>query len=148
MRVDFYHLHSWPLEKALPPLLERAMAAGLRAVVLAASEDRVEALASLLWTYRPDSWLPHGTAKDGSAAEQPIWLTTAEENPNGAKLLVLTDGMSASNLADFDRCLDLFDGNNEAATAAARERWRVAKSAGHELHYWQQTQSGWQEKAT
>ena len=148
MRVDFYHLQDSPLERALPVLLERAMNAGLRAVVMAASDDRLEALSGMLWTYTSDSWLPHGTAKDGSAAEQPIWLTTAEENPNGAKLLVLTDGMSSSHLGDFDRCLDLFDGNNEAATTAARERWRVAKSAGHELHYWQQTQSGWQEKAT
>jgi len=30
---------------------------------------------------------------------------------------------------------------------AARERWKVAKAAGHELHYWQQTETGWQEKA-
>lgn len=148
MRVDFYHLQDSPLERALPILLERAMLAGLRAVVMAASDDRLEALSGMLWTYNADSWLPHGTTKDGFAAEQPIWLTTAEENPNGAKLLVLTDGMSSSRLGEFDRCLDLFDGANEAATAAARERWKVAKAAGHELHYWQQTQTGWQEKAT
>jgi DNA polymerase-3 subunit chi len=148
MRVDFYHLQDSPLERALPMLLERAMNAGLRAVVMAASDDRLEALSGVLWTSTADSWLPHGTAKDGSAAEQPIWLTTAEENPNGAKLLVLTDGMSSTRLGEFDRCLDLFDGTNETATLAARERWKVAKAAGHELHYWQQTQAGWQEKAT
>ncbi len=148
MRVDFYHLQDSPLERALPILLERAMQAGLRAVVMAASDDRLEALSGMLWTYNADSWLPHGTTKDGFAAEQPIWLTTDEENPNGAKLLVLTDGMSSSRLGEFDRCLDLFDGTNETATAGARERWKVVKAAGHELHYWQQTQTGWQEKAT
>jgi DNA polymerase-3 subunit chi len=148
MRVDFYHLQDSPLERALPVLLERAMQAGLRAVVMAASDDRLEALSGVLWTYTPDSWLPHGSRKDGFAADQPIWLTTAEENPNGAKLLVLTDGMSSSRLCEFDRCLDLFDGASETATTAARERWKLAKAAGHELHYWQQTQSGWQEKAT
>jgi DNA polymerase-3 subunit chi len=146
MRVDFYHLQSWPLEKALPPLLERAMAAGMRAVVMAASDDRVEALASLLWTFRPDSWLPHGTLKDGQAADQPIWLTTHDENPNGAGLLVLTDGM-ASAQAGFERCLDVFDGADPEALAAARTRWKDAKAAGHEMHYWQQTDTGWQERA-
>ncbi len=148
MRVDFYHLQDSPMERALPVLLDRAMNAGMRAVVMAASEDRLETLSGMLWTYTSDSWLPHGTSKDGFAADQPIWLTTAEENPNGAKLLVLTDGMSSTRLGDFDRCLDLFDGTNEAATMAARERWKTAKAAGHELHYWQQTQTGWQEKAT
>jgi DNA polymerase-3 subunit chi len=148
MRVDFYHLQTSPLERALPALLERVLAAGQRAVVLAASEERVEALANQLWTYNPNSWLPHGTAKDGFAATQPIWLTDKEENPNGARVLVLTDGMAAGFMHGFERCLDLFDGNAEEAVAQARRRWAEAKAAGHELHYWQQTQAGgWTEKA-
>ena len=146
MRVDFYHLQSSPIERALPLLLERVMAAGQRAVVLAASEERVEALANLLWTYNPDTWLAHGTLKDGHAADQPIWLTTAEENPNGAGVLVLTDGMSLERMTGFERCLDLFDGTSDEATAAARARWAQAKSQGFELHYWQQSEAGWKEK--
>jgi DNA polymerase-3 subunit chi len=147
MRVDFYHLQSSPVERALPQLLERILKTGGRAVVMASSEDRVEALANTLWTYNPDAWLPHGTSKDGFADKQPIWLTEREENPNGAKFLVLTDGMASSRLNDFERCLDIFDGNHETMVAGARERWAAAKAAGHELHYWQQTDSGWAEKA-
>jgi len=145
-RVDFYHLQTSPVERALPQLLERVIAGGHRAVVMAASDDRIEVLANLLWTYDPNSWLPHGTLKDGSAADQPIWLTDRDENPNGSRMLVLTDGMESGRLADFDRCLDLFDGNSSEATAAARQRWAAAKSAGHELHYWQQTEAGWKEQ--
>ena len=148
MRVDFYHLLASPLERALPQLLEKVIQAGQRAVVLAASEDRVETLAGQLWIYTADSWMPHGTAKDGFAEDQPIWLTTQEENPNGARILVLTDGMAATRLEAFDRCLDLFDGASPESTAAARERWASAKAAGHELHYWQQTETGWQERNT
>jgi DNA polymerase-3 subunit chi len=146
MRVDFYHLQSSPLERALPQLLDRILKTGQRAVVMAASEDRVEALANMLWTYDPNSWLPHGTTKDGAAEQQPIWLTDREENPNGARFLVLTDGMSSSRMADYDRCLDIFDGNHAEMTDAARARWSDAKAAGHELHYWQQTETGWLEK--
>ena len=148
MRVDFYHLETSPLERALPQLLEKVVQAGHRAVVMAGSDDRVEALSSLLWTYNHNSWLAHGSAKDGFAADQPVWLTDREENPNGARVLVLTDGMDAARLDAFDRCLDMFDGANPEATVAARSRWSAAKAAGHELHYWQQTATGWQEKAT
>ncbi|MBL8642294.1 MAG: DNA polymerase III subunit chi [Rhodospirillaceae bacterium] len=149
MRVDFYHLQTSPLERALPTLLERVMQAGKRAVVMAASDDRIEALNNHLWTYNPNSWLAHGSARDGFEAQQPIYLTTKEENPNGASILVLTDGMAAGFLSTFERCLDLFDGTAEPAVAAARQRWIEAKNAGHELHYWQQTESGsWAEKAT
>ncbi len=147
MRVDFYHLKDSPMERALPQLLTRILKAGGRAVVMAASEDRVEALANTLWTYDPNSWLPHGTVKDGTPEQQPIWLTDKEENPNGATFLVLTDGMSSSQMGTFERCLDIFDGNHEEMTAAARVRWSAAKAAGHDMHYWQQTETGWAEKA-
>jgi len=148
MRVDFYHLQSSPLERALPQLLERVLGAGKRAVVMAASEDRIEALANHLWTYNPNAWLPHGSAKDGFPDAQPIWLTDKEENPNNSTVLVLTDGMAAAFQGHFERCLDLFDGNAEEAVTSARARWSAAKALGHELHYWQQNPAGgWAEKA-
>jgi DNA polymerase-3 subunit chi len=146
LRVDFYHLQTSPLERALPPLLERVLAAGHRAVVLAGSEERIESFASLLWTFRADSWLPHGSRKDGTPAEHPVWLSAQDDNPNGADVIVLTDGMVTAQTG-FKRCLDIFDGNSDEALAAARNRWKEAKAAGHELHYWQQTDAGWQERA-
>ena len=146
MRVDFYHLQTSPIERALPQLLERILRSGGRAVVMAASQDRVEALANTLWTFSPNSWLPHGTVKDGFADQQPVWLTDVDENPNGAKFLVLTDGMVSPRMAEYERCLDIFDGNNEELVAAARTRWLAAKAAGHELRYWQQSEDGWVEK--
>ncbi len=141
--IGFYHLTATPLERALPKLLERGLAAGFRIIVMAGSPERVEHLDALLWTYDEASFLPHGTRRDGEAAQQPVWLTDADENPNGADMLVLTDGMSSQRLAAYRRCLDLFDGGDEAAVLAARERWRLAKAAGHELTYWQQTATGW-----
>jgi DNA polymerase III subunit chi len=145
--IGFYHLLATPLERALPRLLERARAGGYRIVVRAASSERLEHLNALLWTYDEASFLPHGTARDGNAADQPIWLTDRVENPNAATMLVLVDGVDAEDHAAFTRCADLFDGNDHAAVQAARERWRRAAAAGHTLTYWQQTASGWERKA-
>ena len=145
--VGFYHLLSTPLERALPRLLERAQAQDYRIVVRAASSERLEHLNALLWTYDEASFLPHGSARDGNAESQPIWLTDRHENPNGATMLVLVDGVEAEDLDSFARCLDLFDGNDAAAVEAARERWRRAKGVGHTLTYWQQTEAGWEKKA-
>ncbi|HVC54982.1 MAG TPA: DNA polymerase III subunit chi [Stellaceae bacterium] len=144
--IGFYHLLATPLERALPRLLERARAGGYRIVVRAASAERVDHLNSLLWTYDEASFLPHGAARDGNAAQQPIWLTDRAENPNAAAMLVLVDGVEADDLPEFARCADLFDGSDEAAVAAARARWRRAKEAGHTLTYWQQTDKGWEKK--
>jgi DNA polymerase III subunit chi len=144
--IGFYHLDRTPLERALPRLLERGLGAGFRIVVHAGSAERVAHLDALLWTYDDASFLPHGSKRDGRPERQPIWLTESDENPNRADMLVLTDGATSPRLAEYRRCLDLFDGNDEAALAAARERWRRAKDAGHTLTYWQQTATGWAKK--
>lgn len=147
-RVGFYHLQRSTLEQALPQILEKALAAGHRVVVMAGSAERVAVLDDLLWTYDPASWLPHGTARDGDAALQPIWITDLDENPNAADVLVLTDGVVASRIDTFTRCLDLFDGNDPTAVQAARQRWASLRDAGQELTYFQQSErGGWVEKA-
>ena len=145
--IAFYHLQRSPLDAVLPKLLQRTLDQGKRALVLAGSEDRVENLSSVLWTYDPASWLPHGTVKDGRAEDQPIWLSAYAENPNGAAFLFLTDGTEADP-SGYERCFDLFDGNDETAVAAARDRWKRLKEAGHTLTYWQQNErGGWEKKA-
>ncbi len=145
--IAFYHLTKSSLEAALPKLLEKTLATGKRAVVVAGSTQRVEALNSLLWTYEQGSWLPHGGGKDGNAEDQPIWLAIGDETPNGATFLYLTDGAASERVGDFERCFELFDGNDPAAVEAARKCWKAYKETGHELTYWQQTdRGGWEKK--
>ena len=145
--IGFYHLTRSRLDHALPKLLEKVLASGARAVVRAGSAERIGFLNAHLWTWDPASFLPHGSAREGDAADQPVWLTTEEENPNDARVLVLTDGVEAGDVADFARCLEMFDGNDDGAVTAARGRWRTYTEAGHALTYWQQTErGGWEKK--
>ncbi len=149
--VSFYHLESRPLEWALPRLLSRVVESGLKAVVVTGVPERLPFLDSALWTYDDQSFLPHGRAPDENAAHQPVWLTAKpDDRPNGATILVLVDGAgpASPDLAGYDRCLDMFDGNDEEARAAARTRWTAFKQAGHTVTYWQQTGDGrWEKKA-
>jgi len=145
--VAFYHLTRKPLEAALPELLEKVVERGMKAVVRAGSDERVAWLNDLLWTYREDGFLPHGSAEDGNGEQQPIWLTTGQDNPAGARVLLLVDGVMASDLEAFDRCLDLFDGRDEEAVAGARDRWRAARAGGHGVTYWKQGDRGWEKGA-
>jgi DNA polymerase-3 subunit chi len=147
VEYSFYHLQRAPLDRALPRLLQRVAENGLRAVVMAGSRERVEHLNGILWTFDAGSFLAHGAAGDGAPADQPIFLTADEENPNGATVLVLVDGADPAFKGDFERCLDMFDGHDAEALAAARSRWTAAKDAGGEVTYWKQTDSGGWQKA-
>lgn len=145
--IGFYHLTRSGLEQALPMLLGKTLDAGKRALVVLGSDERVKWYDDFLWTFDPASWLPHGAPGRGDAADQPIWLDVEDANPNGATFLFLADGATTDKVADFERCFELFDGRDDDAVQAARERWKAYKDAGHDLTYWQQGDRGWEKKA-
>jgi DNA polymerase-3 subunit chi len=141
---SFYHLVRSSLEAVLPRILERVRGLDLKAVVVAATPERVESLTDALWRYDQDSFLAHGSAVDGHAADQPIWLTHVDENPNDAQVVVLCEGMEVVRPERFQRCIEIFDGRSEPAVAAARLRYKQALDAGHSLKYFRQTETGWE----
>jgi DNA polymerase III subunit chi len=146
--IGFYHLTKSPLERALPQILEKALASGKRTLVRAGSEERVAFLNNALWTYDPASFLPHGTVSEGDPSDHPILLTASDDNTSGAEILVLTDGAEAPDLAAFERCLEMFDGKDQAAVEVARGHWKSYKEQGFPLTYWQQSETGGWEKKT
>jgi len=139
--IAFYQLAKWPLEQALAKLLERILNQSLRVVVRVTSDHYLSALNQSLWTYDAKSFLPHGSANDGDVEQQPIYLTTGGEVPNGATILILTGNLDAADINSFARCLDIFDGNDEAVTKA-RKRWVLRSAAGHSQTLWRQAPDG------
>ena len=121
--VSFYHLERTPLEQALPKLLEKVLERDWRALVVAASEERVEALNADLWTYEQRSFLPHGSLSDGHPEAQPVYLSPNQENLNGANVLVLVDGCSGTDIEAYERfffdCLSQLPGVQEVNSTVA-----------------------------
>ncbi|PJB69034.1 MAG: DNA polymerase III subunit chi [Alphaproteobacteria bacterium CG_4_9_14_3_um_filter_47_13] len=146
--IRFYHLQTQTPEAALPQILQKALAGERRIVIRMADDKAVEKLNDLLWTFSASSFLPHGSRKDGFAEDQPIWLTDKDENPNQADVLILTDGVSSENVADYKLCCEMLDGRDGEAVKAAREKWKSYKESGYEVTYWQQNEKGgWDKKA-
>ncbi|MFN0263295.1 DNA polymerase III subunit chi [Tepidamorphus sp. 3E244] len=146
--ILFYHLERQPLEQALPMLVEKSLERGWRALVRSGSEERLDSIDTALWSYREDSFLPHGRDSESDAATQPVVLTTQTANPNGANVLFLTDRAPSDALAGYERVVTMFDGRDDEAVAEARAFWKQAKDAGHKLTYWQQDGGGrWEKKA-
>jgi len=144
--VLFYHLERAPLERVLPSLLERTLERGWRAVVQSGSAERLEALDLALWTYNDASFLPHGMARDGDPARQPVYLTLGNETPNGAGVRFLVDGAEITEFSGFVRIVCIFDGNDQDAKDKARAQWQSAKAAGCAVTYWRQSENGGWEK--
>jgi DNA polymerase-3 subunit chi len=146
--VWFYHLERTALDQALPELLDKTLGRGWKALVRTGDAQRLDHLDGWLWSYREDSFLPHGLAGEPLAARQPVLLTTEQDNANHAQALFLIDGAEPGALDGYERCILLFDGRDPEATALARERWKVFKGAGHTVSYWRQGETrGWEKQA-
>lgn len=146
--IRFYHLQTQSLNQALPDLLAKALGQGHRMVIKAPDDEIVQSLSTHLWICRRDDIFPHGTPADGLAEYHPIWLTAGNENPNGAKTLILVQGADADDIAPYQLVCVMLDGTQESQVAAARTRYKAYKEAGHNVTYWQQKPAGgWEQKA-
>lgn len=138
----FYHLERSPLESVLPGLLGRCLERGWRVVVQIGSDERLEALNAHLWSYDDASFLPHGAAADGSKEDQPIWLTTGDDNPNGATVRFFVDGADMVDFSGYQRIVLIFDAADEQGLAKARTAWKSVRELGMEATYWRQDENG------
>jgi DNA polymerase III subunit chi len=146
--VLFYHLERQPLETVLPVLVEKTVERGWRAVIQVGAAEAVQPLNALLWTYRPEGFLPHGANGDGPPQEQPVFLTHETDNPNGATVRFFVAGAAPARFEGYDRIVIMFDGRDQDALTAARGHWKAAKAAGSTMTYWQQNAEGrWERKA-
>ena len=146
--ILFYHLTEKRLEDVLPGLLEKCLERKWSVVVQATTDERVASLDSHLWSWRDETFLPHGAKRDGSEDSQPIWLTKEDDNPNKATIRFMVEGAQPPDLEPYERGIYIFDGHNANDLENARSRWKIEKAAGHEVTYWQQNpRGGWDKKA-
>lgn len=146
--VLFYHLTESKLEDALPPLLEKSVERGWRVAVQTSEVARRDLLDTHLWTFREDSFLPHGSDDGPMPEEQPVLVSASAENRNGATVRFLVDGAEPPDIETYERIVFMFDGYDQEQLEGARAQWKKLKGEGHALTYWQQTPEGrWEKKA-
>jgi DNA polymerase-3 subunit chi len=135
LRADFYHLSRTPLEKALPGIAERVLAGGERLIIVARDEAVLARLDEQLWTYRPESFLPHGRSGD-----QPVLLSETSAVQSGYANIALVDGHWDEAALGFGRAFYFFD---ETSLDNARAAWRsLVAQSDVERRYWKQDENG------
>ncbi|QNE31257.1 DNA polymerase III subunit chi [Sphingomonas sp. NBWT7] len=146
MQVDFYHLTHMPLERALPRIAERVLAAGERLLVVSRDEAQRAAIDKVLWDYAPESFLPHARLGAGNDRAQPVLIAPDVNAANGARHIALVDGEWRDDALDFQRAFHFFD---DEAIRDARLAWMaLADRDGVERRYWKQNDAGrWEQAA-
>lgn len=148
--VWFRNLDGAPLDRALGRLLDDMLEQGRRVVVFLDTDERLRAVDAGLWTFDPNSFVPHGSPGDGFAERQPVWLTVGDDVPNGADVAVVVEdalsrqGFERSGIAEWHY---VFDARDPSARERGRERWRLLVDTGRTPTYLTWTRDGWRERS-
>ncbi len=145
MQVDFYHLTRSPLDRVLPRFAEGQVARGHRLLVVSEDAEQRRALDRAMWTFRPDSFLPHAELGVGDDALQAVLIADDVRPVDGVGYAVLVDGRWRDAALTFERAFHFFADDD---IAAARGAWKaLAGRDGVEPRYWRQGENGWEQAA-
>ena len=133
-RIDFYSLE--PDSRGdrfilTCRLVERIRAQDLRVLVFCPDREEARHLDRLLWTFRQESFLPHGLVGNVDAELTPILISPDGASEYGCPVLLNLSRTLPAGLERFERLCDLVD-NDPAVRQAGRERFRAYRERGYE----------------
>lgn len=132
-RIDFYQIDSDepPLVFACR-LIDKIYRQGYRVHVHTEDQEQAGALDDLLWTHRPDRFIPHCIA--GAPDTAPITIGHDHEPIEQEQVLVNLSGSVPDFFSRFERVAEVVP-LNEGSRRSARENFRFYKDRGYPLHY-------------
>ena len=147
MEYWFYHLEGSTLEAVLPGLLEKTRAKGWRALVKM-PEGQIKEMDDYLWSFREDSFLPHGRDDEPMSEQQPIVLSAQAETAAGFEAVFLLGGAKIEKMDGAERAMVMINGRSQEDVTRERARWKALKETDAKLSYYQQNErGGWEKKA-
>jgi len=135
-RVDFYILQdnkANALDQFACRIAEKAYKQGHQVYINTSSDQQLEYLDDLMWTFRDGSFLPHDRYSNDRTSGQAVLLGHGIE-PEGVDdvLLNLSDDIPAF-FSRFKRVAELV-GGDDTARESARARYRFYKDRGYTLN--------------
>lgn len=130
-RVEFVKLDRPERARLLCELAEEFHLQGARVLVVVQDDNQGVTLDQFMWTWKKGSFVPH--VYDNGAVEcldEPVVITTREENANGARVLVAGRPCSLDFARQFEVVLDFAEVYDEMLREASRNRFRAFREAG------------------
>lgn len=137
MQVLFYRIHDdWQIH--FPRLLEKIYSSNHKISVQFGSESVRDSLNEYLWTWKEDSFLPHGIdigEESVFASFQPILLTVKGDNTNSSTIRFFVDKalMHNDDIGRYDKIVFIVDNNDQESREWGLKNWHRLKNDGYKL---------------
>lgn len=113
-------------------LCEKILSQNLNAYIHTDTEEQAQYMDDLLWSYRPESFLPHCLVGTETDEEVSIVIGYADKYQQGFDVLINLSREVPDFHSEFKRIVEIISAA-EAAKALGRERWKYYKEAGYEV---------------
>lgn len=129
--VEFVKLNRPERAGILCDLAEEYYLAGQRVVVTVQDDNQGVTLDRFMWTWKKAAFVPH-VYDNGSVEchDEPVVIVAAEENPNGAEVLLMGTPCSLDFVRHFRHVIDFAESFDEARLEESRERFRSYREHG------------------
>jgi DNA polymerase-3 subunit chi len=136
--IDFYAIKPGSPENRLQltcRLVERIHGQNrLRILIHCPDPREARALDQLLWTWRDESFLPHGLVGETDPALTPVLISADGQPPSEDQVLINLGHEVPDFFARFERLCEPVD-NDPAVRAAGRKRYAYYRDCGYTLRH-------------
>lgn len=134
--VIFVEVTASQMEIRACEIAEHTYAQGERLQIIAVDEEQAARLDDLLWTYKPDTFVPHGLWKSmDNDSDQPVVITTRKEQVPGIASLLTMDYCPIEMVRQFSVVIHVVVVDNRERLEASRRYWTLLKDAGFSLKH-------------
>lgn len=134
--VLFIEVTARRMEMRACEIAERTYTQGNRLQIIAADQNQAARLDDLLWTFRPDSFVPHGLfEEERDEPPQPVVITTKLEPIPGIESLLMLNYCPTELVGQFSHVIHLIIVDNPERLQASRDYWAQLKEAGFSLRH-------------
>ena len=134
--VVFVEVTASRMEVRACEIAEHTYAQGDRLQIIAIDEEQAARLDDLLWTYKPENFVPHGLWKSmDTESTQPVVITTRKERVSGIASLLTMDYCPVEMIQQFSRVIHVVVMDNQERLEASRRYWTLLKDAGFSLKH-------------
>jgi DNA polymerase-3 subunit chi len=134
--VLFVEVTANRLEIRVCELAEAIYARGERLQILVPDSGQASRLDDLLWTFRPDRFIPHGLLEPaGAHPTLPVVITTREEPVPGIRHLLMLELASLEFMRSFVEAIHFVVVDSPDRREASRRYWVKLREAGFSLRH-------------
>lgn len=139
----FYKTSNFRVDETFYVLVQKALEKNMNSVVIFETKEALKDISIMLWSKKPESFLPHSIERDNLSNDSPIYLTTREDNPNKSQIIFSPEGALVKKSKNWKRCIYIFDHDDISSFDRLKEYYFLLENSKEKIELYEQNKGNW-----